>query len=425
MNLSTEAKVGTVSLIGLLLLAFMIMNLGGFTFGEKGYPVTATFNQVSGLKEGNVVRYAGVEVGRVQQVQVVPEGVQVKLLIHPGTKIPQGAKFTIGTDGLLGEKFINILPPATNSGFLPPNSQVRGEDPQGLDNLIATADKVLLDIQTMVKSLNEILGDQKVKDSLKESAINAREITANLNELTATMARMARNNEGDIQGTVSNLHAMSGSLRDVAGRVDKMIANIDNNGQTAKDLRDAIQNIRSTSVRVEAMAASLEGVVTDPETAKNLKDTLKNAREASEKANKMLGQIGSIEVKTGVDVLYNTDTDKYRTNADVRINTSPRDFAVIGVSGIGEDSKANLQLGKGTEALAGRIGLVEGKPGAGLDTSIGRQMKLSVDVYDPNDVRVKLRGQYQIAPETFIVGQTDSVNKDPDKTTYIGIRQGF
>lgn len=424
MSLSNEAKVGAVTLIGLLLFGYILVHLGGFTFGDKGYPVQATFSHVGGLQEGNAVRYAGVHIGRVQTVEVIPEGVKVTLMIQPGVKIPEQARFTIGTDGLLGEKFVNIIPPPKTSGFLEPNAQVKGEDPQGLDTLVVNADKVLADVQKLVQSLNDILGDEKVKAALKDSALNAKDITASLNRFSASLARMAENNEQDVKVMVSNLAVMSASLREVAGRVDRLVANVDNNGQTAADLRETISNLRNTSQRVEKMAAALEGVVTDPDTARNVKETLKNAREASEKANKLLTKVSSIKTETNVETLYNTDSSQYRTNGEVKIS-SGNDFAVIGASNIGDGTKANVQIGKISGVMAARAGIVEGKAGLGVDANMGSQMKISLDVYDPNDVRVKLRTQYQVADHTYLVGQTDAVNKDPGKNTYVGIRRAF
>lgn len=425
MGMSTEAKVGSVTLLGLILLAYMIVHLGGFSIGEKGYPVTAMFHQVSGLKEGNLVRYAGVEVGSVKEVKVTPEGVAVKLLIHEGVKIPEGAKISIGTDGLLGEKYINIAPPPVSSGFLPPNAVVKGETQQDLDKLIATADQLMLDMQKLVHSLNDVFGDETVKASLKESATNARELTNNLKNMSAVLARMAENNETNVTAMVNNLTAMSGSLRDVTARVDRMLTEVDNEGQTARDLRESIENIKVTSERVEKMAAALEGVVTDPETATNVKETLRNAREASAKANNMLTKVQSIQTQTGFEVLYNPDDSKYKSSADIRINTSAKEFAVIGVTNIGQDSKANIQVGKGTDTFAARAGVIEGQAGIGIDTKLGKQMRLSLDAYDPNDVRVKLRTQLQVAPDTYLVGQTDSLNKNPEDNTYFGLRRTF
>lgn len=424
MNISTEAKVGSVSLIACMLLAYMMIHLGNFTFGDKGYPVQAVFRQVNGLKEGNMVRYAGVDVGRVKEVGVLPQGVQVTMMLDMGVKIPEGSKFIIGADGLMGEKYINIIPAAYSGGYLEPHAKVRGEEIQGLDELIASSDQVLREVHELVKSLNEVIGDEQVKAAMKHSILNAREITDNLILMTGNLARMTQEN-GDIQVTVQNLSAMSRSLRDAAARADSMLQAVDNNGQTARDLQETLLNIKNTSIRVEKVAAALEGVATDPETAQNIKETLRNARYASEKANKMLTKVSSIDTKAGFEMLYNRDTGKYSSNADLRITTSPTDFAVIGVTNIGEGSKGNFQIGKGDEQFAGRAGVIDSKVGVGVDTKLGKQMSLSLDVYDPQDVRIKLRSQYQVAPDTFVVGQSDGINKQEERNTYFGIRRNF
>ncbi|MBP2627210.1 MAG: Mammalian cell entry related domain protein [Firmicutes bacterium] len=425
MNLSTEAKVGSVSVIAFILLAYMIIHLGNFSFGDKGYQVQAVFGQVNGLKKGNALRYAGVDVGYVKEIEVLPEGAKVTFMVNPGVKIPVGSTFRIASDGLVGEKHINISPPSQSKGFLAPDDIVKGEDLVALDHVIASSDKVLAEVHELVKSLNEILGDDKVKAAMKESILNAKELTHNLNVMSAALARMAQNNEGNVNAMMGNLSAMSATLRDVAGRVDMMLTGVDNDGQTVRDLRETIQNIKNASTRIEKMAVALEGVVTDPETAKNIKETLRNARSVSEKANKMLTKVESISTKAGVEVLYDNKTGKYLSNADLRINTSPQDFAIIGVTGIGDGSKGNFQIGKGNEGFAGRAGVIDGEVGIGADAKLGKQLKLSLDVSDPNDVRVKLRTQYQLAPDTFIVGQTNNINKSSEKATYIGVRQNF
>ncbi len=423
--MNTEAKVGAITLAGLVLLVGMIVYLSGMSFGDKGYQVQAVFGQVSGLKPGNLVRYAGVEIGKVAEVRVLPEGVAADIMLNPGVKIPAGSKFTIGSDGLLGEKFINITPPREVKGFLAPNEQVLGENPQGLDELMVSANQVLAEIKTLVQALNDVIGDEKVRAALKETAFNTRDMTANLNRLTATLANMADNNQGEVTAIVTNLKDMSVSLKDTAARVDKMIANVDNNGQTAKDLRETIAALKQTSTRVEKMAAALEGVVTDPDTSKNIKDTLKNARDASAKANQMLDKVAAIKAEPSVETLYNPDKRKYQSNADITVSTSASDFAVIGVSDIGEENKVNFQLGKSNPSINQRFGIIDSKAGVGVDAKLSSQLRMSLDVYDPNDVRVKLRTQYQVAPDTFLVGQTSSLNKRDEKTSYYGMRRAF
>ncbi|MBP2649976.1 MAG: Mammalian cell entry related domain protein [Firmicutes bacterium] len=427
MILSAEAKVGAVAVVAFLLLMAMVANLGNLNFwGEKGYPIKAVFSDVGGLVAGSGVRYAGVDVGRVDLVQTGVDGITVSMRINHDIKIPVGSRFIISTDGLMGEKFISITPTANSeAGFIAPDTVVRGETANGLDKLISSGDRVLGEIEKLVLSLNDVLGDEKVKASLKATALNAKEITDRLNELTTTLARMASNNEQNVDAMATNLRIMSASLRDVAGRVDVLVANVDNNGQTANDVREAISNLKTTSIRVERMASALEGVVTDPGTASDLKETLKNAREASARANKKLAQLDNIKVDTGVDLLYNTHSSKYQSNADVRIRTSDNAFAVIGVNNIGEGSTGNLEIGRGNDKFDTRVGLIEGKAGIGADAAVGSQLRLSLDIYDPNDPRVKLRSQYKIGPDTFLVGLTDSLNKNPEENTYIGLRHDF
>lgn len=423
--MNTEAKVGAVTLAGLALLIGMITYLSGMSFGDKGYLLHAAYGQVNGLKSGNLVRYAGVEVGKVADVRVLPDGVVADLMLNSGVKVPAGSLFTIGSDGLLGEKFINIVPPRDVQGFLAPGDKVTGENPQGLDELIVSANQVLAEVKTLVQALNDVIGDEKVRTALKTTALNTKEITDNLNRLTIALAHMAEDSRGDVTSMVANLQAMSVSLNATAARVDSMLAAVDNNGQTAKDLRETIAAIRQTSSRVEHMAAALEGVVTDPETSRNLKETLRNARDASAKANKMMDKVANIKTEAGIETLYNTDHDNYQTNASITVTTSPQDFAVIGVNDIGEDNKFNLQIGKSGPAVSQRLGIIDDKVGIGMDAKLGKELRLSLDAYDPNDVRVKLRTQYQLAPDTFLVGQTDNLNKHEEKTSYWGIRQSF
>lgn len=423
--MNTEAKVGAITLAGLALLAGMIIFLSDITIGEKGYPVQAVFGQVSGLKPGNIVRYAGVDVGKVADVRIVPDGVVADIFLKPGVKIPVGSKFVIGSDGLLGEKFVNVSPPRDIQGFLAPHDKVYGDNPQGMDELMVAANEVLAEVKILMQAFNDVMGDEKVRAALKEAALNSRDITENLNRLTATLAIMADASHGDVTSMVSNLNAMSVSLNNTAARVNGMIADLDNNGQTARDLRETIQAIKQTSYRVEKMAAALEGVVTDPETSQNLKETLRNARDASAKANKMLDKVANIKTEASIDALYDPDNQKYTSNANITINTSPNDFAVIGVSDIGEDNKLNLQLGKSSPAMNQRLGIIDNKVGVGLDAKLGKELRLSLDAYDPNDVRVKLRTQYQVAPDTFLITQTDNINKQEERTSYYGIRRSF
>lgn len=424
--MSTEAKVGSFTVLALAILAYIIVNLGGFGFGgEDGYKIQAVFQQVDGLRQGNIVRYAGVEVGKVSKVEADGKGVKVTLTLYDSAKIPSGSGFSISSDGLMGEKFISISPGEESGLYLKEGDVVEGYDQRGLSQVMVSADDVLKDVQKLVKSLNEVFGDERVKSALVASAVNTKELTDNLNRMSAVMARMAAENEQDINNMVANLSEMARRMSGAAANVDQMLADVNNNGQTASDLRAAVANLSITSQRIERMAAVLEGVVTDPETADNLKAALRNARGVSEKADRMMSQFTNMSAEASAEVLYSGGADSYMTNAEVRLHTSDRDFWLFGVNDIGEDNKTNLQFGTGNDRFKGRMGLFDNKAGIGLDAYVDPSLKLSVDAYDPNDVSLKVRAEYEFAPNTFLVGQANDVNKSDTRKTFVGLRRNF
>ena len=76
--MTTEAKVGAFTLLGLALFGFILVYLGNIKVGgDKDYTIYAGFNQVMGLSKGSSVRYAGVAAGQV--VSLEPDGVGVRV----------------------------------------------------------------------------------------------------------------------------------------------------------------------------------------------------------------------------------------------------------------------------------------------------------------------------------------------------------
>lgn len=419
MKLNAETKVGAVTLLGIALLVGIAVFYGAIRLGQTGYPLHVDFERVDGLKIGGQVRYAGVDVGRVLKLEVTEQGkARASLRIFAGNSIPVGSTFGIGSDGLLGEKFVNIAPPDKRETFLEPNEVVSGAPSQGMETLLSTADRLFNRLDKLAITLEGVFGDPNVQGSMKDTA-------RNIDALTTALSRMAITNEQNINAIASNLAVMSARLRDVAGRVDKMASSVDNDGKFAQDISETLANLRSASARIEKMASALEPVATDPETANNLKTTLKNAREVSEKTNRLINKVEKIKTEAGIDLMYSGGAEKYRTNVDATIHTDERNFVHMGLSDIGESNRVNFQLGQQGQTFGGRVGVIEGKAGVGLDLKMGKNVKFSADAYDPNDFRLKLRSEFRIASDTYIVGESININKDAQRSSYVGVRRTF
>ena len=101
--MTTEAKVGIFTLVGIALLGFIVVHLSGFRAGtDKSYTIYVGFTQVMGLNPGAKVRFAGVEAGTVKELTTDGLGARVELKIQPEIKIPKDAKISTAMNGVMG-----------------------------------------------------------------------------------------------------------------------------------------------------------------------------------------------------------------------------------------------------------------------------------------------------------------------------------
>lgn len=426
--MTNEAKVGIFTVIGLALLIGIVLYLSGFNPNkDKDYSFDITFNQVTGLKPGAGVSYAGIAVGRVKNIEAYKDRAKVTVEVKGDIQIAKDSLFTINSDGLMGEKFISIMPPAHPSGvYLSGGESVEGVDEKGLDYLLAQAGTTLEDVQVLIKSMNAILGNKNVQNSLVQTAVNLNELTGNMNDLMRVMANLAVNNQQDMDKMIKNLAAMTDSMSNAADQIDQMINDFSGDGQTAENMKIAIANLAATSESIQKMAANMEPVIADPATAENLRNIINNASNISTRANTMMDKVSDIKVKAGVDALYSGGESDWAVNADVRVYSNPNSFLLIGADDIGgDDSGTNLQVGTGNGTFTGRGGLIDDKVGLGVDFKTSEKSQISVDAYDPDDIRVKLRGQYEVADGTYLIGQVKDINDSDERAAYLGLRQEF
>ncbi|MEW6100793.1 MAG: MlaD family protein [Candidatus Omnitrophota bacterium] len=130
-----EMKVGVFVFIGLTILIMFILSISGFQTWTSRYKINAIFNFVNGLKIGAPVRFAGFDVGEVKDIKFVfdpialKEKVKVVCMVRKNVNIPLDSAVWVNTLGLLGEKYIEVMPGKNYDEFLQVNSEIVGKDP--------------------------------------------------------------------------------------------------------------------------------------------------------------------------------------------------------------------------------------------------------------------------------------------------------
>ncbi len=155
---------GTVFLIGALYFIGSKQNLFGSTFR-----ISANFYNVNGLMKGNNVRFAGINVGTVESVEIVSDSsVSVVMLIEEsaGKFIKKNALASVGTEGLMGNKLVNINSGGKESLSVTDGDVLKTLRPIEMDEMIRTLSATNNNVEVITSNLRNITDKINSKNSL-------------------------------------------------------------------------------------------------------------------------------------------------------------------------------------------------------------------------------------------------------------------
>jgi phospholipid/cholesterol/gamma-HCH transport system substrate-binding protein len=122
---NVEIGVGIFVLVGIACLTYLAVHLGSWDMLKRGYRVYAVFDNISGLKVGSSVEVAGVEVGRVQGIQITPNAqAKLTLSLREDVVLREDTIASIRTKGIIGDKFVKLTP-GYGEETIPPEGRIR------------------------------------------------------------------------------------------------------------------------------------------------------------------------------------------------------------------------------------------------------------------------------------------------------------
>src|SRR5437867_6710605 len=205
-----EFKVGVFVFVGLAMLGALVVQFGRLGEGFKTYyPLTVRFADASGLLKGTDVLLAGARIGKVAGgPRLVREGggVVVPLKIYDYIKIPEGTKFTVGSSGLLGDRFVNVtIPPGLPKAYLPPNAYVDGARETGIDDLTREGGALVNDLRGTVQKVDTTVARLNQDTLSSENMENLKASMEHLNQATGSLAESSKKLDGVIEKADSTM----------------------------------------------------------------------------------------------------------------------------------------------------------------------------------------------------------------------------
>jgi phospholipid/cholesterol/gamma-HCH transport system substrate-binding protein len=241
-------KLGMFVIVGIVLFIITIyfvgkqQNLFGDTFHLK-----SKFKTVSGLKVGNNVRFSGINVGTVSEIEIVNDStVMVVLLMEADVQkyIKKDAIANIGSDGLMGDKVVTISPGQASNKTVKDNDLIKSKAPVEMEDLMK---------------------------SVKTSVDNAGLITGELAKFTSSM------NNGD--GTLSRLmndKALANSLNKTVGSLETSSTEFSKFTKSMNNSNGALSKLVSD----EQFAAKLDSTMSNLQSGtKGLSENMEAAKE--------------------------------------------------------------------------------------------------------------------------------------------------
>lgn len=473
-SLSIELKVGLFALAVLLVLSFMTFKVGGFEwFRKKGYTVYVTFSNIMGVDKRTKVKIAGVDAGIIDDIILEDGRARLKVRMYEDIKLYSDATAYIKTTGLIGDRFMEIrtgskMPLLKDGDTI--NNVVEITD---IDELIRKTNAVFADIGSLSKSLNDVLGATDTKEALRESILNLREVTKNINtavayndkklrraldnisELSESLSEVVRTNKEPFTTTLSNFKDLSGNLKNDTPLLVKNLNKATEDLRAMVDenragIKSTVSNLDKITTKIEKGEGTLGKLATDEK-------LYESVNKAAEGVNKTLSAIDRFRVFLTFQGEYLSRPKDGKGYFYVTLQPQPDKYYILGVVGdpVGRVTKNQTvtngilveqerterkleftaQFGKRFvesplfKNTVVRAGLTENSFGAGVDQFfIKDKLKVSADAWDfthdeagaKKKPHVKAGADYYLFKNLFVSAGGDNLMNKDRRGAYVG-----
>ena len=267
-KMMTETKVGIFVTLGFIVLAVMTVTVGKFhLIKEAGYRVYVLFDSAAGVVQNSPVRIAGVHVGKVERISLERGRAKVALRIPPDVQIYEDAKAYLRSEGLLGERYVDIFPGSEEKPRLREEGLIQqGAPPVSIEQVLSRLGGIGDDFEAVLKPLGQLL---KGIDPEKVG-----QLVSNFETFSRDLPHLA----ADARETLGNFRDISAKVQRGEGTLGKLI----NDDEAYEDARATLANLRRLSEKLESGEGLLGKLIMDDQLGHEVEKTVRKVQEAAE-----------------------------------------------------------------------------------------------------------------------------------------------
>jgi len=304
MKNSLETKLGIFVFMAILAAWAIVETLGSTDWFHHGYHVTARFSTVQDLKPGDRVKMAGVEIGRVEDIQLTESKVKVTMKLRDEGMVKTDSRASIKFTGLMGQNFVGIDFGSENATPAKDGTELMTFEQPDLSAVMTKLDSAVDGIQNMTKAFSSDdihnlfgpLGDffKSHKDELASTIQNITNITGQIASGQGTVGKLIYDDAlySSALSTVSNLQTTGASANDLIASIKLVVTNAQaGQGTIGKLLTDdklyvsatwSMTNLHEILLKINKGDGTIGKLVNEPEFYQNAKLSLQKLDKAAD-----------------------------------------------------------------------------------------------------------------------------------------------
>lgn len=253
-------KFGAEIVTGVAIFSAIVIFIAGYLYLKEvpfkagRYYLTVFFDNVTGLEKSDFVSVSGLRVGRVKDMRLNGLDVSVRIEVNPGVELPKDSRAIIKSFGMVGEKYVEILP-GVATAILEDGDSIQGTNAGDLADIGGSMEGLMQQAQELIDKLRNILEtmfDSATQRNLKESIFHLRNISAALD-------RNSNENIAHLENMLVNIDSISNDLNDILGqRKEQLEASIDNFHSASNRLQGFTDKLDSSLTSIQTLLSKIE-----------------------------------------------------------------------------------------------------------------------------------------------------------------------
>jgi len=452
-----ELLSGLFVLLGIFVVGLFSLKITDSPVFRPGTEYTVFLNDATGIFKSSKVKISGINVGVVKNIDLVEGKAKVLIILDRGHKIEKGSYVLPRSQGILGDRFLEIVIPENdeereklekNGLKLLPKSEGSTSSFNFLNLLLPVA--VADELYQSGDTLPSRQGTASADDVMRKLG----DISQDVKVLAKDLKEIIHDNKGDISDAVK-------AIRRSADNLDLILRDIgEKNTRTdlkeaIHGLHDAVQNIKDVSDKINKGEGTIGKLVNDPQTADQLVRALNSINEYLDRAKRT-------QITVDISTNYLTGTHKSKSYFDLkmmprssygykfglvqdpggRLTKTEKSVSVNGAAPVVtvEESydktafKFNLQFIRKIYRTSLRVGLFESTGGVGFDQELWRDhLFLTAEAFDfgrdNENARVRVLAKFLFLDSIFVQAGYDDlaskVTSNRSKSFFGGIGLSF